>query len=148
MRPTTKNCLLLQTACQCPLLVLCFQSNKSCNLFVLLTIQNAPGVGTHPLPFNLHTFKRSTFKRSVTPLECAVPRFRALSALECAVTKTRPRKSFRMRSSEKRWGGRYPLQAQITSTLRVLCASARSFLFLWLATRHSPLLPNAYWNPI
>ena len=41
----------------------------------------------------------------VSSLECAVPRFRALSALECAVTKTRLRNSFRMRSSEKMWGG-------------------------------------------
>src|SRR5215831_19291761 len=41
----------------------------------------------------------------VSPLECAVPRFHALSALECAVTKTCSRNSFRMRSYEKRWGG-------------------------------------------
>jgi len=40
----------------------------------------------------------------ISPLECAVPRFPALTPLECAVTKTRFRKSFRMRSSKKRWG--------------------------------------------
>jgi len=41
----------------------------------------------------------------LSPLECAVPRFRAVTPLECAVTKTRLRKSFRMRSYEKRRGG-------------------------------------------
>ena len=49
---------------------------------------------------------RVTSHRTLSPLECAVPRSRALSALECAVTKTRSRNPFRMRSSEKRWGGR------------------------------------------
>ena len=42
---------------------------------------------------------------ALTSLECAVPRFAVLTPLECAVAKTRPRKSFRMRSYEKRWGG-------------------------------------------
>src|SRR5215472_15226044 len=37
-------------------------------------------------------------------LECAVTRFPPLTLLECAVTKTPSRKSFRMRSCEKRWG--------------------------------------------
>src|SRR5215467_15236091 len=40
----------------------------------------------------------------LSPLECAVPRFRPVTPLECAVTKIRSGKSFRMRSSEKRWG--------------------------------------------
>jgi hypothetical protein len=40
----------------------------------------------------------------VSSLECAVPRFRGLSALECALTETGSRNSFRMRSYEKRWG--------------------------------------------
>ena len=42
--------------------------------------------------------------RALSPLQCAVTRFHSLSALECAVPKTRPCKSFRMRSSEKKWG--------------------------------------------
>src|SRR5215472_18430481 len=37
-------------------------------------------------------------------LKCAVTQNATLSALECAVPKTRPCKSFRMRSSEKKWG--------------------------------------------
>ena len=36
-----------------------------------------------------------------SPLECAVPLFRALSALECALAKRGLRKSFRMRSYKK-----------------------------------------------
>src|SRR5215471_2468680 len=40
----------------------------------------------------------------VSLLECAVTQNAPLSALECAVTKIRSGKSFRMRSSEKRWG--------------------------------------------
>src|SRR5215467_4733297 len=48
---------------------------------------------------------RSCIRSEVSPLECAVPRFRLLTPLECAVTKTRSPKSFRMRSSEKKWGG-------------------------------------------
>src|SRR5689334_16344488 len=42
---------------------------------------------------------------ALTPLECADPRFRVLSPLECADPKTHRRNPFRMRSSEKRWGG-------------------------------------------
>ena len=41
----------------------------------------------------------------LSPLECAVPRFRAVTPLECAVTKRPACKSFRMRSYEKKWGG-------------------------------------------
>src|SRR5258707_13125377 len=41
---------------------------------------------------------------SATPLECAVPRFSALSPLECAFTKGAPRNPFRMRTYKKRWG--------------------------------------------
>src|SRR5215472_11155425 len=51
--------------------------------------------------------------QSISPLECAVTRFRLLTPLECAVTKTRSRKSFRMRSSEKRWGGPSPLRISL-----------------------------------
>src|SRR5579864_2326878 len=46
---------------------------------------------------------------ALTPLECAVPRFRALSPLECADPKMHCRNPFRMRSSEKRWGEGGPL---------------------------------------
>ena len=42
---------------------------------------------------------------SATPLECAVPGFRAVTPLDCAVPKTPSGNSFRMRSYEKRWGG-------------------------------------------
>ena len=42
---------------------------------------------------------------SVSPLECAVPRFPPLTPLECAVTKTASAKFFRMRSYKNRWGG-------------------------------------------
>lgn len=41
----------------------------------------------------------------VSSLECAVPRTASVTTLECAVPKMASRKSFRMRSSEKRWGG-------------------------------------------
>ena len=44
----------------------------------------------------------------VSLLECAVTQNATLSALECALTKTRPRKSFRMRSYKKRCGGEGP----------------------------------------
>ena len=40
----------------------------------------------------------------LSPLECAVPRFRAVTPLECAVTKRPACKSFRMRSYEKSGG--------------------------------------------
>src|SRR5215472_1989942 len=41
----------------------------------------------------------------LSPLECAVPGTRPATPLECAVTKIGSGKSFRMHSSEKRWGG-------------------------------------------
>jgi hypothetical protein len=50
------------------------------------------------------------------PLECAVPRFRALTPLECAVPKTPRRNSFRMRSSEERWGGGVPSGTESPAT--------------------------------
>jgi len=49
--------------------------------------------------------ERGEGSTSATPLECADPQFRALTLLECAVAKMPSRKSFRMRRSEKRWGG-------------------------------------------
>ncbi len=51
----------------------------------------------------------------VSSLECAVPRFRTLSPLECADPKTPPYNPFRMRSSEKRWGGGGPLIGTLLS---------------------------------
>src|SRR5215471_17407586 len=45
-----------------------------------------------------------TDHQSLTPLECAVPQNAALSPLECALTKTRFRKSFRMRTYKKSGG--------------------------------------------
>src|SRR5215472_12646399 len=72
---------------------------------------------------NVQTFQLATFQRSLSPLECAVPRFRLLTPLECAVTKTRSPKSFRMRSSEKKWGGRGSFES----------------ILLPLATHNSPL---------
>jgi len=102
---------------------LCFQLLpiiKFSNSFVLITMQIAPGVWrVGPiLQFQFSSFQSAGARRascysqqspgtnhqSLTPLECAVPRFRALTPLECAVTKTRPHNSFRMRSSEKKWG--------------------------------------------
>jgi hypothetical protein len=62
------------------------------------------GRGSHSSP-NFQTFQRVTFKRPLTPLECAVPRFRALSPLECADPKMPRCNPFRMRSYKKRWGG-------------------------------------------
>ena len=47
-------------------------------------------------------------------LECALMQFLALTPLECAVTKTRPRKSFKMRSSEKKWGEGSPHRSRNT----------------------------------
>jgi hypothetical protein len=55
--------------------------------------------GGPPLPFSLFDLPSP-----LTSLECAVPRFGLLSPLECAVAKMRLRNSFRMRSSEKKWG--------------------------------------------
>ncbi len=132
MSPTPRNFLLLQAACQGPLLALGFQSLPTIKLNCPTRIvhpersgaraPSEPGFSslgwgsersfclfeadttTCPFRSNLRTFKRSTFKRSLTPLECAVPRFRALSPLECAVTKMPPRNPFRMRSYKKRWG--------------------------------------------
>src|SRR5215469_11112625 len=52
---------------------------------------------------NIQTLRRATF---VSPIECALPRFRVVTSLECAVPKTRFCKSFRMRSSKKT-GGRW-----------------------------------------
>ena len=78
-----------------------FAQSRHCNPFLtnhLGTLSRAIGGGARlkstfcVLPFLL------------SPLECAVPRSRMLSALECAVTRTRSCNSFRMRSSEKRWG--------------------------------------------
>src|SRR5215471_748610 len=55
----------------------------------------SPEGASRPKDLNVH----------VSLLECAVTQNITLSALECALTKTRPCKSFRMRSYEKRWGG-------------------------------------------
>ena len=52
-------------------------------------------------------FKYHLNSTLLTSLECAVPRSGLLSPLECAVAKTRPRNSFRMRTSEKNGGRGY-----------------------------------------
>src|SRR5215472_2722718 len=57
-------------------------------------------------------------------LKCAVTQNATLSALECAVAKTCSRKSFRMRSSEKRWGEGYASAPFPTFSLHCLFASA------------------------
>src|SRR5690242_8724970 len=66
----------------------------------------------HSFPFNgggggvsFPCPERGEGSTPATPLECAVPQFRVLTLLECAVEKMPSRKSFRMRRSEKRWGG-------------------------------------------
>jgi len=71
------------------------------NSFVFTLFTKLPGCidGIPHFPFSLFHFRPR-----LSSLKCAVPRFRALSLLECAVTKTRRCKSFRMRSSEKKWG--------------------------------------------
>ena len=96
------------SACQCLLLPLCFQSLptiKFSNHFVLKTIRIARGVwGLRLLLTSLLRYF-ITSRSLLSPLECAVPRFRLLSPLECAVPKTPRRNPFRMRSSKKRWGG-------------------------------------------
>jgi len=76
---------------------------KFSNHFVLKTIQNARGVWRHSRSNDLKRYPNPRIT-SVSPLECAVTRFRVLSPLECAVPKTPSCKSFRMRSSKKRWG--------------------------------------------
>ena len=95
-------------ACQCPLLLLCFQqlpTIKVCNPFILITMQIARGVGgTRPtahLKKNLNCCRlgNSSLATPHSPV----------SPLECAVTKMRPRKSFRMRSYKKD-GGRGTLK--------------------------------------
>jgi len=99
-----------QSACQCPLLPLCFQQLPRCPsrnpfLFRLLHCCRGWVGGANARPSQEGGSNRSSSGSALSPLECAVPRFHGLSALECAVAKRRPRNSFRMRSSEKRWGG-------------------------------------------
>src|SRR5690242_4639113 len=90
------NCLKFATLFES----LSFQSLttiKFSKSFVLMTIRIARGWVYSPLP---HT--------SLAPpssLECAVRQSRSVTPLKCAVTKTPPRNFFRMRSSEKKWGG-------------------------------------------
>ena len=113
-RRPSLNCGLISssTTASTDLRSLSFQSLttiKSRNHFLLITIQNAWGwVGGAryagvKLILELHE-SLVTDHESLTLLECAVTRFRAVTPLECALTKTAPCKSFRMRSSEKRWG--------------------------------------------
>ncbi len=93
-----------------------------CKSFALITIQQCRGwVGP---PF----FHRTPLP-PISSLECAVPRFRALSPLECADAKTRPYKPFRMRSYEKT-GGR-GVYASHPSSLRFLCSLCASVLSLF-----------------
>src|SRR5215472_10903998 len=81
---------------------LCFQQLTTvavCNPFILSSLQQWGGVaGEATFQFRFSGFQ------SISPLECAVPRFHHLSALECALTKTRSCNSFKMRSYGKRWG--------------------------------------------
>ena len=58
-----------------------------------------------PVPDGERESRPKDLSCTLSPLQCAVTQFCALSPLECAVTKKRSRKSFRMRSYEKRWGG-------------------------------------------
>jgi len=105
---------------------LCFHGLTNCpicNSFLFITIQQW-GVVCTPSASSAVNCKLSAVD-SPSPLECAVPRFRPLSPLECADPKTHRRNPFRMRSSEKRWGGGGSL-----------------FLRSPLATRHSPLFPG------
>ena len=113
-----------------PLPALSFQLHptvKSCNHFVLITIQNAGGWAyplsyRHPSfslsvncrlspwvdssPFLLLSAVRCRLLAYLSSLECAVPRFGVLSPLECADPKMPCCNPFRMRSYKKRWGGR------------------------------------------
>src|ERR1700739_1502380 len=69
MGPTPRNFLPLQTPCQCPLPALCFLSLptiKFRKLFVLLTLQNAPG-GCTPLQ-QKHSKKAHAAKREERPV--------------------------------------------------------------------------------
>ena len=72
------------------------------NSFVFTLFTKLPGCidGIPHFPFSLFHFRPR-----LSSLECAVPRFRALTPLECAVTKTRYHKSFRMRTYKKKGGG-------------------------------------------
>ena|SRR5215831_10432352 len=70
-----------------------------------------------------------TNHHSLSPLQCAVPRFRLLTPLECAVTKTRSRKSFRMRSSKKS-GGRGPPNSSLATRLPAVIWRATHNLFI------------------
>jgi hypothetical protein len=80
---------------------------KFCNHFVLITIQNA-GEWVYPLSYRHPSFSLSAVNcrllPSLTPLECAVPRFRVVSSLECADPKMPRCNSFRMRSYKKSGG--------------------------------------------
>src|SRR5213595_2257319 len=69
--PSSWNALSLQLTCQCPLLLLCFQSLttiKFGNPFVLITMQNARGVGVLP---SVHVQSVQHFQTA-----CAIARFR------------------------------------------------------------------------
>jgi len=95
-----------------PFVFTLFSKLPGCSYFLTKTERSSTAtLPWFPPPKNACADFRSSHQSPVTnhqslsSLECAVPRFRALTPLECAVTKTRPRKSFRMRSCEKRWGG-------------------------------------------
>jgi hypothetical protein len=80
---------------------------KSSNQFVLITIQNARSeMSGMPPSVHWNDLKRYPNPRiaSVSPLECAVTQISPVNPLECAVPEFAVRKSFRMRSSKKRWG--------------------------------------------
>jgi len=52
-----------------------------------------------------HSFPFNGGRRASPPFPFSLSIFQSTTPLECAVTKTPSRKSFRMRRSEKRWGG-------------------------------------------
>ena len=97
----------------------------------------------------------------LSPLECAVPRFRALSALECAVTRTPSCNSFRMRSYRKRWGVQGPLSPKSLPSLPHACmltarnckfvsllsTTCRMLLPQLLCSQAFALLPEGVWVP-
>ena len=75
----------------------CFSRN---HLPCMLLHRCRGGMAGSHFPFSLFHFPSP-----LSPLQCAVTRFRAVTPLECALMKTAPRKSFRMRSSKKSQGG-------------------------------------------
>src|ERR1700692_209011 len=70
--------------------------------------------------------------KSLSPLESALPKIQPITPLQSADPKTLHLKSFRIRRSQKGWGGRGKLLTRIeVSVIRFATATDATFLFVW-----------------